>query len=187
MNVWQSISSVHWAESKVSTPRHNGRSVNQEGKHEIHMIINFRQVNIAICRHLQLSLNARSCICEGVSSTVGHSVATIDYFWENKGISNVLDKAVPLPSDSNQRCWAFLFIVVIIVLHMCLFFHSSDGRCQTEGPRWDGTECYISSEFLLFDLAKRWSATVLPTKSDSGVMLRLQSYQGLIIDRLRVY
>ena len=34
----------------------------------------------------------------------------------------MLDKAVPLPSDSNQRCWAFLFIVVIIVLHMCLFF-----------------------------------------------------------------
>ena len=49
------------------------------------------------------------------------------------------------------------------------------------------TECYISSEFLLFDLAKRWSATVLPTKSDSGVMLRLQSYQGLIIDRLRMH
>ena len=30
------------------------------------MIINFRQVDIAICHHLQLSLNARSCMCEGV-------------------------------------------------------------------------------------------------------------------------
>ena len=38
----------------------NGRSVNQVGKHEIHVIKNLRQVNIAICNHLQLSLNARS-------------------------------------------------------------------------------------------------------------------------------
>ena len=60
----------------------NGRSVNQESKHEIHMIINFRQVNTAICHHLQLSLNARSCICEGVRSTAGHSVATMDYLYE---------------------------------------------------------------------------------------------------------
>ena len=40
---------------------------------------NFRQVNIHVCHHLQLSLNARSCICEGIRSTVGHSVATMDY------------------------------------------------------------------------------------------------------------
>ena len=67
---------------KLSVRDNNGRSVNQEGKHEIHMFINFRQVNIAICQHLQLSLNARSCICEGVRSTVGHSVATLDYLYE---------------------------------------------------------------------------------------------------------
>ena len=30
-------------------------------------------------------------------------------------------------------------------------------------------------------------ATVLPAKSDSGVMFCLQSYQGLIIDRSLVY
>ena len=46
------------------------------------MIINFRHVNIAICHHLQLSLNARSCICEGIRSTVGHSVATLDYLYK---------------------------------------------------------------------------------------------------------
>ena len=46
------------------------------------MIINFRKANIAICHHLQLSLNARSCICEGIRSTVGHSVATMDYLYK---------------------------------------------------------------------------------------------------------
>ena len=187
MNVWQSIASVHWAESKVSTPRHNGRSVNQEGKHEIHMITNFRQVNIAICHHLQLSLNARSCICEGVSSTVGNSVATMDYFWDIIKVFRTCSTRLFLCRPIQTSVVEHFFSSLLLLSYNVSFFHSSDGRCQTEGPRWDGTECYISSEFLLFDLAKRWSATVLPTKSDSGVMLRLQSYQGFIIDRLRVY
>ena len=62
----------------------NGRCVNQEGKHELHMIINFGQVNTAIYHHLQLSLSARSSVfVRGIRFTVGHSVATMDYLYEN--------------------------------------------------------------------------------------------------------
>ena len=43
--------------------------------------------------------------------------------------------------------------------------------------------------FIIYFLNIRFivSATVLPAKSDSDDMFCLQSYQGLIIDRSRVY
>ena len=44
---------------------------------------------------------------------------------------------------------------------------------------------YKSMVLLLFIYQN--SATVLPAKSDSDVVFGLQSYQGLIIDRSRVY
>ena len=44
-------------------------------------------------------------------------------------------------------------------------------------------QCFILYEFYLFDTLR----TVMPVKSDSGVMFYLQSNQGLIIDRSLVY
>ena len=62
----------------------NGRCANQEGKHELHMIINFGQVNTSYLSSFQLSLSARSCVfVRGIRFTVGHSVATMDYLYEN--------------------------------------------------------------------------------------------------------
>ena len=134
MNVRQPIASVHWAESKFTTPRNNGRSVNQEGKHEIHMIINFRQVNIAICHHLQPSLNARSCICEGggVRSTVGHSVATMDYLYEIikvfRTCSTRLFLCRPIQTSVVEHFFSSLLLLSDILVY---FFRSLDGRCKT--------------------------------------------------------
>ena len=62
----------------------NGRCVNQEGKHELHMIINFGQVNTSYLSSFTAIVKCKIvCICGGIRLTVGHSVATMDYLYEN--------------------------------------------------------------------------------------------------------
>ena len=54
--------------------------------------------------------------------------------------------------------------------------------------------CFFQNEVMMMKVEIRSgdhlfisTATVLPAKSDSGVMFCLQSYQGFIIDRSLVY
>ena len=62
----------------------NGRCVNQECKHELHMIINFGQVNTSYLSSFTAIVKCKiMCNCEGIRFTVGHSVATMDYLYEN--------------------------------------------------------------------------------------------------------
>ena len=61
-------------------------------------------------------------------------------------------------------------------------------------PRGGGSTTFFSSKSIRIEMQQIFSLhlimqnnTVLPAKSDSGVMFCLQSDQGFIIDRSRVY
>ena len=151
------------------------------------MIINFRQVNIAICHHLQLSLNERSCICEGDSLYCWPFSRHNGLFFEIIKVFRTCSTRLFVCRPIQTSVVEHFFASLLLLSYICVFFSFFRWTVPNRGTQMRRKECYISSEFLLFDLAKRWSATVLPTKSDSDVMLRLQSYQGLIIDRLREY